>query len=114
MTGFHAAFDRALTGDLDALWPHLEPGDRTLGALSVYRNTTIKARIDALEANYPTVLQMVGEDWTHRSGCSGSSGRRPRSGSRIAIRPLTRLLNGGPRLKACWCTARAPRCRRGG
>ncbi|MDK2746927.1 MAG: DNA-binding domain-containing protein [Brevundimonas sp.] len=63
MTGFHAAFDRALTGDLDTLGPHLEPGDRTLGALAVYRNTTIKARIDALEANYPTVLQMVGEDW---------------------------------------------------
>ena len=63
MTGFHAAFDRALTGDLESLRPHLEAGDRTLGALAVYRNTTIKGRIDALEANYPTVLQMVGEDW---------------------------------------------------
>jgi len=45
VTGFHAAFDRALTGDLESLRPHLEPGDRTLGALAVYRNTTIKGRI---------------------------------------------------------------------
>ncbi len=63
MIGFHAAFDRALTDDLESLWLHLEVGDRTLGALAVYRNTAIKGRIDALEANYPTVLQMVGEDW---------------------------------------------------
>ncbi|RYG20244.1 MAG: DUF2063 domain-containing protein [Caulobacteraceae bacterium] len=63
MTAFHAAFDAALSGDCDALWPHLEPGDRTLGALAVYRNTALKGRIDALEANYPTVLQMVGEEW---------------------------------------------------
>ena len=56
MTGFHAAFDRALTGDLESLRPHLEAGDRTLGALAVYRNTTIKGRIDALEANYPLSL----------------------------------------------------------
>ena len=63
MTAFHAAFDAALSGDFDALWPHIEPGERTLGALAVYRNTAIKGRIDALEANYPTVLQMVGEDW---------------------------------------------------
>jgi hypothetical protein len=63
VTAFHAAFAKALTGDLECLWPHLEPSDRTLGALAVYRNTTIKGRIDALEANYPTVLQMVGEDW---------------------------------------------------
>lgn len=63
MTVFHAAFDAALSGDFDALWPHLEPGDRTLGALAVYRNTALKGRIDALEANYPTVFQMVGQDW---------------------------------------------------
>ena len=32
-------------------------------AIAVYRNTSIKGRIDALEANYPTVLQMVGAEW---------------------------------------------------
>lgn len=63
MTAFHAAFETALSDDLDALRPHLEPGDRALEAMAVYRNTAVKGRIDALEANYPTLLQMVGEDW---------------------------------------------------
>lgn len=65
MTGFHNAFERALEGDPSALWPHVVPDDRTLGAIAVYRNTTTKARVDALRANYPTVLQIVGEDWFH-------------------------------------------------
>ncbi|WP_292069295.1 DNA-binding domain-containing protein [Brevundimonas sp. UBA7534] len=63
MTAFHAAFETALGGGFDALWPHLEPDDRTLGAIAVYRNTAVKGRIDALEANYPTVSQMVGGEW---------------------------------------------------
>ncbi|WP_288758766.1 DNA-binding domain-containing protein [uncultured Brevundimonas sp.] len=63
MTAFHAAFEDALHGRFDALWPHLAPDDRTLGAVAVYRNTAMKGRIDALEANYPTVSQLVGSDW---------------------------------------------------
>jgi hypothetical protein len=30
---------------------------------AVYRNTVIKAGIDALEANFPTVTRLVGRDW---------------------------------------------------
>lgn len=63
MTAFHVAFAQALEGRFDDLWPHLKPDDRTLGAIAVYRNTAIKARIDALEANYPTVSRMVGGEW---------------------------------------------------
>ena len=63
MTRFHHAFSVALDGGFDALWPHLNPDDRTLGAIAVYRNTSIKGRIDALEANYPTVSQLVGSEW---------------------------------------------------
>ena len=63
MTRFHHAFSVALDGGFDALWPHLNPNDRTLGAIAVYRNTSIKGRIDALEANYPTVSQLVGAEW---------------------------------------------------
>ena len=63
MTDFHAAFSIALQGDFDHLWPHLAPNARTLGAMAVYRNTATKGRIDALEANYPTVVDMVGRDW---------------------------------------------------
>ncbi len=32
-------------------------------AMNVYRNTVIKGLIDALAANYPTVLKLVGEEW---------------------------------------------------
>lgn len=63
MTRFHHAFSVALDGGFDALWPHLNPDDRTLGAIAVYRNTSIKARIDAVEANYPAVSQLVGSEW---------------------------------------------------
>lgn len=68
MTAFHAAFALALEGQSEPLWPHLTTGDEppsahTQAALAVYRNTAIKGRIDALEANYPTVAQMVGSEW---------------------------------------------------
>ncbi len=32
-------------------------------AFAVYRNTVMKACIDALEANFPAVLRLVGNDW---------------------------------------------------
>ncbi len=63
MTRFHHAFSLALEGGFDALWPHLGPDDRTLGAIAVYRNTSIKGRVDALEANFPSVSQLVGTEW---------------------------------------------------
>jgi hypothetical protein len=63
MSAFHAAFDAALSGDADALLPHLAAGDRTRAAIGVYRNTALKARMDALEASFPTVVQLVGVDW---------------------------------------------------
>lgn len=40
----------------------LVDGEQAAG-LSVYRNTTIKARIDALQANYPTIAELTGTDW---------------------------------------------------
>lgn len=36
---------------------------RTLAALAIYRNTVAKGLIDALAANYPTVLKLVGNEW---------------------------------------------------
>ncbi|RZL87617.1 MAG: DUF2063 domain-containing protein, partial [Variovorax sp.] len=32
-------------------------------AFAVYRNTVMKGCIDALEANFPAVAQLVGRDW---------------------------------------------------
>ncbi len=40
----------------------LVDGDQAAG-LSVYRNTPVKARIDALQANYPTISELTGADW---------------------------------------------------
>ena len=34
-------------------------------AFSIHRNTVAKALVDALAANYPTVLQLVGDEWFH-------------------------------------------------
>lgn len=63
MSAFHAAFEAALAGDTDTLLPHLVVDDRTRAAIGVYRNTALKARVDALEASFPTVAAMVGVDW---------------------------------------------------
>lgn len=63
MTAFHAAFAEALDGRVDALWPATSGDDRAVAGLAVYRNTTAKGRIDALQANYPTIARMTGDDW---------------------------------------------------
>lgn len=59
---FHDDFVRALYG-IDA------PESSALAALAnqpgfaVYRNTVLKACIDALRGNYPTVIRLVGDEW---------------------------------------------------
>lgn len=63
MTAFHTAFVAALEGRPDALSPALAADDRTSAALAIYRNTTVKARIDALQANYPTIAELTGDEW---------------------------------------------------
>jgi hypothetical protein len=59
---FQDAFVAALAGERSALSPWLDPTEDDAG-LSVYRNTIAKGCVDALAANFPTVLSMVGEDW---------------------------------------------------
>jgi hypothetical protein len=59
---FQDAFVAALAGAPSALSPWLAPGEGEAG-LAVYRNTIAKGCVDALAANFPTVLSMVGEDW---------------------------------------------------
>jgi hypothetical protein len=57
---FQQTFDRALL-------EHSSPPDEALRsmdvALAIHRNTAMKGLVDALAANYPTVSQLVGEDW---------------------------------------------------
>lgn len=59
---FQDAFVAALAGQTSALSPWLTPGQGEAG-LAVYRNTIAKGCVDALAANFPTVLALVGEDW---------------------------------------------------
>lgn len=61
MSAFHNAVVRALAGDDAALSPWLDP--KHAGAFAVYRNTSVKARIDALQSNFPVVARLVGQEW---------------------------------------------------
>lgn len=60
---FQDAFVSALAGSPLALSPWLASREAGEAGLSVYRNTVAKGCVDALAANFPTVLSMVGEDW---------------------------------------------------
>lgn len=61
---FQDAFLRALLADAPA-----PSGDATIANLcrqpgfAVYRNTAVKGCIDALQANYPSVARLVGDEW---------------------------------------------------
>ncbi len=58
---FQKDFVRALFEDTDAT---NAPGARIRArGLTVHRNTVISALVDALQANYPTVEQLVGTEW---------------------------------------------------
>jgi hypothetical protein len=61
LSTFQDGFSAALLGHaLPAPWLSAlesQPG------FAVYRNTVLKGCIDALQASYPTVCQLVGEDW---------------------------------------------------
>lgn len=51
---------------------------------AVYRNTVLKACIDALQANYPTVCSMVGEDWFRAAAGLFAQARPPHDGRLMA------------------------------
>lgn len=61
--GYQVQFVRALLSCDD---PEPSPGQAawaTHPAFAVYRNTVMKGCIDALQANFPAVTRLVGEDW---------------------------------------------------
>ncbi len=60
--GFHDDFIRALYDPGAAVSPAVAALARQPG-FAVYRNTVIKGCVDALRANYPSVTQLVGEEW---------------------------------------------------
>lgn len=51
---------------------------------SIYRNTVIKGCIDALQANYPTVTRLVGEEW-FRAAAAVHVRAEPPADSRLVL-----------------------------
>jgi len=49
-------------------------------ALAVYRNTVLKAGIDTLEANYPSIARLVGRDWFRSAAAIHARQHPPRDG----------------------------------
>lgn len=47
---------------------------------AVYRNTVLKGCIDALQASYPTVCQLVGADWFRAAAAVYARAQPPRNG----------------------------------
>lgn len=88
---FHDAFVQALlmpanTSDRAAATPAQESLARLTSqpGFSIYRNTVIKGCIDALQANYPTVTRLVGEEW-FRAAAAVHVRAEPPADSRLAL-----------------------------
>ena len=78
LSTFQDGFSAALLGPpADAPWLSAlesQPG------FAVYRNTVLKGCIDALQANYPTVCQLVGDDWFRAAAAVFARSQPPREG----------------------------------
>lgn len=119
LAGFQSAFADALfapdagpRGPLSALTA--QP------AFAVYRNTVMKACIDALEANFPSVARLVGSEW-FRAAAARYVAAQPPTDARLlrygagfpvfleSFEPARELpyLPGVARLDRCWGEAHA-------
>ncbi|MBS7456875.1 DNA-binding domain-containing protein [Coralloluteibacterium stylophorae] len=49
-------------------------------AFAVYRNTVMRGCLDALEANYPAIVCLVGRDWFRAAAAEYATARPPRDG----------------------------------
>ncbi len=117
--GFQAAFARALFAAPEAVPPAM----RALAAqpaFAVYRNTVMKACIDALQANFPAVARLVGEEWFRAAAALYVAAEPPRDGRLLSygegfadflrdFEPAAALgyLPGVARLDAFWREAHA-------
>jgi hypothetical protein len=118
-----AAFQAAFAGAL------FEPPDAAPGplaaltaqpAFAVYRNTVMKGCVDALEANFPSVARLVGNDWL-RAAAALYAAAQPPADARLlrygegfadflgAFEPARELpyLADVARLDRCWTEAHA-------
>jgi hypothetical protein len=95
MNGFQAAFAEALfappmhrddgtAGDAEHRAPALLHDVFAHPAFAVYRNTVMKGCIDALEANFPAVARVVGNDWFRSAAAEYVRARPPRDARLLA------------------------------
>lgn len=63
LAAFQQAFAQAIIGAPDAQAPAPVSAIAAQPGFAVYRNTVIKGCIDALQANYPAVARLTGEEW---------------------------------------------------
>ncbi|HEY9208615.1 putative DNA-binding domain-containing protein [Acidovorax sp.] len=78
LSTFQDGFSAALLGHA-AQAPWLSALESQPG-FAVYRNTVLKGCIDALQASYPTVCQLVGEDWFRAAAAVYARAQPPRDG----------------------------------
>jgi len=75
-----ASFQDAFAHSLFALPPDAHPlvsGIVRQPAFAVYRNTVMKGCVDALQANFPAVARLVGEDWFRAAAAEHVAHRPP-------------------------------------
>lgn len=77
-SGFQDAFIRALFGDSHDIGREMAAVARQPG-FAVYRNGVMKHAIDALQANYPAVARVVGEEWFRAAAAIYVRGSPPSS-----------------------------------
>lgn len=73
-----ALFEDPLQADADVATLVAQP------AFAVYRNTVAKGCIDALQANFPAVSQLVGEEWFRAAAAVYAASERPAAPSLLA------------------------------
>ncbi|MEJ7686528.1 MAG: DNA-binding domain-containing protein [Variovorax sp.] len=119
----HASFQSAFAAALFGADEAADPGMQRLAAqpaFAVYRNTVMKGCIDALEANFPAVVRLVGRDWFRAAAALYAAAEPPQDGrllhygARFAaflqdFAPAAELtyLPGVAQLDALWCDAHA-------
>ncbi|WP_213949783.1 DNA-binding domain-containing protein [Luteibacter sp. dw_328] len=64
----------------DALYDERAFAPVDQAAFAIYRNTAMRACLDALEANYPAVVCLVGRDWFRAAAALHASQSPPRDG----------------------------------
>lgn len=78
LAGFQREFAAALFDDA----PSFAPADHP--AFAIYRNTVMRSCLDALEANFPAVVCLVGRDWFRSAAAIHVASSPPRD-ARLAM-----------------------------